>query len=148
MSKTTDCKKCTCHMCKKELGTDPISCEWSDCGDCEPGTIVTQCNVFLDKLREREQARRMGDGNAESDTATEAQGTSSNPIYLCFCKATERKPSDNFAIYHFTGWIMEQQKTYMQEHGIKGHFPEAHTEAFHVWLKKKYLGGADNAPEN
>lgn len=63
-----------------------------------------------------------------------------NPIYLCFCKATGRKPSEKITTYHYTGWIMEQQKAYMQERGIKGHFPEAHTEAFHAWIKKKYPG--------
>lgn len=61
-----------------------------------------------------------------------------NPIYLCFCKATGRKPSDNFTTYHYTDWIMEQQKTYMQEHGIKGELSSIHTEEFHRWLKEKY----------
>lgn len=69
-----------------------------------------------------------------------------NPIYLCFCKATGRKPEDT-TTYHFTGWVMEQQKIYMQERGIKGHFPEAHTDAFHVWLKTRYLIQEGLAPE-
>lgn len=71
--------------------------------------------------------------------------TNYNPIYLCFCKATGRKPEEATA-HQYVRWVMEQQKIYMQGREIvkkyfKGHLPEAHADAFHAWLKRKYLSG-------
>ena len=70
--------------------------------------------------------------------------TNYNPIYLCFCKATGRKPGEATA-HQYIRWVMEQQMLYMQGSEIikkyfRAHLPEAHTDAFHAWLKKKYPG--------
>ncbi len=53
-----DCVICICSWCKKEFGTDPAACQISECENCEPGTYLSRCTLFLTKLREREQMNR------------------------------------------------------------------------------------------
>ncbi len=45
------CNKCICTKCRKEFGTDPGECQYSDCIWCkdEKDTITSKCTKYLDK---------------------------------------------------------------------------------------------------